>query len=198
MPKELPQRSCLGCGAVKDKADLLRFVLAPDRTVVPDVKQKLPGRGAYTCLNAVCLGKATARKQFSRAFKGEVRGATAGELVEKVRQIAKDRLLAYVALANKAGKVVSGSDMVLDLLRKREKPGVVLIAADISEEIGGKVRAAAAASGVPSFVLCDKDRFGEILGKSSRSVLAVQPSGFVETFLKEFEIYRNFSDGGSH
>jgi predicted RNA-binding protein YlxR (DUF448 family) len=50
-----PQRSCLGCRETKDKKDLLRFVLAPDRTLVPDLLARLPGRGAYTCMNSACL-----------------------------------------------------------------------------------------------------------------------------------------------
>jgi predicted RNA-binding protein YlxR (DUF448 family) len=51
MAGQSPQRSCLGCGAVRDKGDLLRFVLAPDNVPVPDLKGKLPGRGAYICMS---------------------------------------------------------------------------------------------------------------------------------------------------
>src|SRR5512137_1259321 len=100
MAKEAPQRSCLGCRSVKDKAELLRFVLAPDRTLVPDLLAKLPGRGAYTCLKAACLRQALVRKQFQRAFKGEVTMAPADEMVRLVAERMLGHIENYLALAN--------------------------------------------------------------------------------------------------
>ena len=49
MAREEAKRSCLGCRTVKNKEDLLRFVLTPERVLVPDLLFKLPGRGAYIC-----------------------------------------------------------------------------------------------------------------------------------------------------
>jgi len=80
MPRTEPQRTCLGCREEKGKNELLRYVLDPEGTVVPDILAKLPGRGAYTCFCRDCVEKAAIRKQFARAFKGEVKGATSGEL----------------------------------------------------------------------------------------------------------------------
>ena len=92
MPKNEPQRSCLGCRETRDKNELLRFVLAPDRTLVPDLQHKLPGRGAYTCAKRSCLKAAADRKQFARSFRGEVRHGSADELVGPIgvtlRQVA--------------------------------------------------------------------------------------------------------------
>src|ERR1039458_332497 len=116
MARNEPQRSCLGCRAVKDKKDLLRFVLAPDMTLVPDLQAKLPGRGAYTCLKRSCLLDAAVRKQFSRTFKGEVRFGSSDELASLVASLMVERIAGYLALANKAGQAVSGGDAVADRL----------------------------------------------------------------------------------
>lgn len=45
-------RTCVACGAKKDKCDLVRFVLAgaPEE----DPKQRRDGRGAYVCDNEKC------------------------------------------------------------------------------------------------------------------------------------------------
>ena len=42
-----PDRKCIATGEVQPKFGLIRFVAAPDGTVVPDVMGKLPGRGVY-------------------------------------------------------------------------------------------------------------------------------------------------------
>ncbi|GFO65197.1 DUF448 domain-containing protein [Geomonas paludis] len=191
MPKATPQRSCLACRETKDKGELLRFVLAPDRTLVPDLQNKLPGRGAYTCLKASCLRQAVQKKQFSRGFKGEVLGADADGLVQQVLHKLEERIASYISLANKAGKVVSGSDQVQDKLKKGGA-GLLFVATDISPDIGDKFRGLAQLKQVPCISLFTKERLGELLGKELRSVLVVMESGFVGSIGLEMEKYRNF------
>lgn len=197
MPRHEPLRTCLGCREARGKEELLRFVLAPDGTVVPDILAKLPGRGAYTCFRRECLRQAVTRRQFSRAFRGEAKVAPADVLAAQIDERLRERIASYLALANKAGKIVSGSDMVMEKMRKRGRIGIVLLATDISVEIGEKVAELASREGIPFFRLLDKDRFGELLGKGLRSVVAVEESGFVPSILKELERYGNFLDGGA-
>ncbi len=190
-----PQRSCLGCRETRDKKDLLRFVIAPDRTLVPDLQARLPGRGAYTCASRECLLTAARKKQFARAFKGEVRFDGPEQLAEQVASLMEERIGSYLALANKAGKAVTGSDMVMELIRNR-KAGVVILAADISPDIGAKVEELAVRYGVPHVSLLAKERLGAFVGKGLRSVAAIEKSGFVDTVLREIGRYRNFFEGG--
>lgn len=191
MPKANPQRSCLACREVKDKGTLLRFVLAPDRTLVPDLQQKLPGRGVYTCMKGSCLKLAAKKKQFSRGFQGEVLGAEGESLARQVSEKLEERIASYLSLANKGGKIASGSDRVLDKLKKGGV-GLLFIATDISVDIGEKFRAVAKLKGVPCVTLFSKERLGGLLGKELRSVLAVLDSGFVGSIGLETEKYRNF------
>jgi predicted RNA-binding protein YlxR (DUF448 family)/ribosomal protein L30E len=195
MPAVAPQRSCLGCREVKGKGELLRFVLAPDRTLVPDLLAKLPGRGAYTCLRASCLRQAIAKRQFARSFRGEVRLPEADGLVSQVTLLMEERLASYVALANKGGKVVSGTEMVIDLLRRRT-PGVIFIASDLAADSRAKIRYLADRAEVPMIDLFDKARLGGLLGKEQRGVVAIEQGGFSETIRKELDRYRNFFEGG--
>ena len=198
MPKAEPLRSCLGCREVKGKRDLFRYVLSPDRLVVPDPHSRLPGRGAYTCPNQSCLAAAVTRRQFSRAFKADVAGPTAVELEQQVRNLLEERIASYISLANKAGKVVSGTDMVVDSLRGRKSPGLVFLARDASEETLAKIESATGRAGVPVFRMFDKGRFGDLLGKEGfRSAVAILESGFIESVIKEIQLYRNFFEGGA-
>ncbi len=195
MAKQEPQRSCLGCRKVRDKKDLLRFVLAPDRTLMPDPQGKLPGRGAYTCWQLECLQTAVAKKQFARSFRGEVRLETSDAMIAWVAQLLVERIGSYLALANKAGKVVSGSDMVMEAF-KRRTPGVLFIAADISADSRERFVFQAERAGTPLVELFNKERLGALLGKELRGVAAIEKGGFSTTIVAELEKYRNFAREG--
>lgn len=196
MPKEQPQRSCIACRQVLPKADLLRFVQAPDLALVPDLQGKLPGRGAYTCMKRSCVMQALARKQFSRAFKGEVLLPPADELVRQLIGLMESRVASYLALANKAGKIVSGNEQVMDFLRKGKK-GVLVLASDISPDIGEKLIQTARRSSMDCFMFSTKDALGALLGKGLRSALIVADRGFLEVLRNEMGKYRNFLEGGA-
>ncbi len=197
MARSEPQRTCIGCRQEKGKGELLRYVLDPEGTVVPDLLEKLPGRGAYTCFSRNCVEEAASRKQFARAFKNEVKGAAPRELVDKIVSRLEDRIASYLALANKAGKIVSGSDMVIESIRKGKKIGLAILADDVSSEIGEKVANLAMREGIPCFRILDKDRIGGLLGKGLRSVVAIESGGFVDPLVKELQKYGNFLDGGA-
>ncbi len=189
---ETPQRSCLGCREPRDKGDLLRFVLSPQGEVVPDLDGKLPGRGAYTCLSPACLSAACRQRQFGRAFKREVIAAPAEEMVALVRRLMRDRVLGCLGLANRAGKIVSGGSLVSDAIRGANKPGLVLVATDVSEAIGERIETLADVHRIPRLRVMTKDDFGAILGKAPRSAVAVRPGGFVKQLATMIERYRNF------
>lgn len=196
MAKADPQRSCLGCREVKPKEELLRFVLDPEKNVIPDLAKRLPGRGAYTCYRRSCLEAAVSKRQFSRSFKGEAIAPSAGELLSLVIVLQEGRVAATIALANKAGKIVSGSDKVMDALRKGSV-ALLILAGDISSESASKFMAIADKTGVESFRFSEKERLGSPLGKELRSVVAVSPGPFAESLRRELTRYGNFFEGGA-
>ena len=190
--QEKPQRSCLGCRSTHDRDQLLRFVLSPLGELAPDIEAKLPGRGAYTCISEKCLRTALKQRQFSRAFKCDVVGVSADEMVIRVGITMNSRILGYLGLANRAGKIVSGGSLVSDAIRSSNKPALVLIAKDVSESIGEKIELLAAVNRIECARVLTKEDFGAILGKAPRSAIAVKSSGFVAQLKHEIKRYRNF------
>jgi len=190
--QEKPQRSCLGCRQTRNRDALLRFVLSPQGELLADIEAKLPGRGAYTCVSETCLRAALKQRQFSRAFKREVAGVTPDGMVAQLVAIMQRRILGYVGLANKAGQVISGGSLVSDAIRGGHKPGLILVAADVSEAIGEKIEQLAAVHRIACFRIMKKDDFGTILGKAPRSAIAIRAGGFVAQLTYEIERYRNF------
>ena len=190
--KNIPQRSCLGCRTSRDKDELIRFVLSPQGEIVPDLESKLPGRGAYTCISVQCLHSALRQRQFSRAYKREVTASSADEMAAHVVGIMHHRILGYLGLANRAGKVISGGSMVTEAIRGGHKPGLILLAKDVSPSIGEKIDLLASVHHITCVRILTKDDFGAILGKAPRSAVALKPGGFVGQLMHEIERYRNF------
>lgn len=70
--RETPERRCIVTGEVQPKAGLIRFVAGPDGEVVPDLAEKLPGRGFWVVADRQALDKAAAKGLFSRGAKARV------------------------------------------------------------------------------------------------------------------------------
>src|SRR2546423_4065002 len=71
------ERLCAATGTVKPIGEMIRFVVSPDGTVVPDLKQKLPGRGVWITATRAAVQQAVTRKIFARSFKRDLRVAPA-------------------------------------------------------------------------------------------------------------------------
>jgi predicted RNA-binding protein YlxR (DUF448 family) len=137
-------RLCIVYRAVRPLDELIRFVVGPDDHVVPDLRRRLPGRGAWVTATRVAVDKAVASKAFSRAFRRQV--AAAPDLGEQVERLLERAALDHLALANKAGAVVQGFVRVEDALAR--KPIVALIHAREAAEDGvSKLRQAVRAEG---------------------------------------------------
>lgn len=190
-PRHKAQRSCLGCRQVFDQNGLVRYVLSPLGEVLVDYRHKLPGRGAYTCLDRSCIESAVKRRQFDRAFRSNARDLDAALLREAVRQQIRERILNLLGMARKSSNVISGSSLVMDSLGGRTGLTLVLMADDVSAAIGEKVSAKAAMAGIPCFRLFDKGILGQILGKGERSVVALKDGLLAESIKTELSRYEN-------
>jgi predicted RNA-binding protein YlxR (DUF448 family) len=110
-----PLRRCIVRGETGPTDPLVRFVLGPDGSVVPDLAERLPGRGAWVTAAADVLAKACARNLFGRAFKAPAR--VPPDLMQTVEQGLARRLVESLALARKAGLATAGFDAVKSRLR---------------------------------------------------------------------------------
>ncbi len=124
-----PERRCIVTGEVQPKAGLIRFVIGPDDLVVPDILEKLPGRGMWVTAERSVLEKA-GRGQFARSAKRPVK-VPEGLTDEVERQLAR-RVVDLIALVRKSGRAVCGFEKVKSALEKGNVR-VLLQASDGSE-----------------------------------------------------------------
>lgn len=70
--RNIPQRQCVGCREMKDKAALLRVVRTPEGAVCLDFSGRQNGRGAYVCCDAACLKRARKSRALERALSAAI------------------------------------------------------------------------------------------------------------------------------
>ncbi|HEX8239846.1 MAG TPA: DUF448 domain-containing protein [Allosphingosinicella sp.] len=116
--------------------NLIRLALSPDGEVLPDVRAKAPGRGAWIGVDRrtleAALAKGRLRGALARAFKGAPLSIPEdlGERIETaLRQAALDRL----GLEARAGMLLTGTERIVDSARKGEVH-LLLHAADAGED----------------------------------------------------------------
>jgi predicted RNA-binding protein YlxR (DUF448 family)/ribosomal protein L30E len=177
-------RRCIASGEVHPKEELIRFIGAPDGTVVPDLAGRLPGRGLWLSPRRDVVAKACARNLFARAAKTSLR--VPDDLVERVDRLLARRCLELVGLAKRSGAVVSGHEQVASWLATG-RAAMLLAAVDAAEEGRRKLRALAHAqgSGVPIVELFTAEELGRALGHDARVHVAVAPGGFAVRLAKE-------------
>lgn len=145
-------RRCIVTGEVYPEARLLRFALAPDGAIVPDIEAKLPGRGIWAKAAKEAIDTAVKKRLFARAAKSAV---TAGaELSGRAETLLVQRILSLIGLARRSGQLILGFDQVERALRSDDPPALILEAAGASPDGSRKLRAAAIARGVVPYVIC--------------------------------------------
>jgi predicted RNA-binding protein YlxR (DUF448 family) len=104
------ERTCALTRELKPASEMIRFVLDPSGTVVPDLKRKLPGRGIWITASRAAIEDAAKRNVFARGFKRDVR--TARDLAAQTDQLIERAAIDALAIAGKAGAVIIGFNRV--------------------------------------------------------------------------------------
>lgn len=134
--RSAPERTCILSREHGARGDLIRLALSPDGELLPDVRAKAPGRGAWIGVDRKTLEEAQAkgrlRGALARAFKGAAVRVPddLGERIETaLRQAALDRL----GLEARSGTLLTGSEKIETSARKGEVR-LLLHAADAGED----------------------------------------------------------------
>jgi predicted RNA-binding protein YlxR (DUF448 family) len=118
-----PERTCIVTRAKGSPDAMIRFVLGPGATVVPDIRRKLPGRGVYVTASADRVAEAVKAKAFARSFKARVEASPA--LALEIDALLMEDCLQALSIANKAGAVVTGFGKVEEAIAKGGIAGLI-------------------------------------------------------------------------
>ena len=192
------ERLCVATRTVRPVADLIRFVVGPDGEAVPDLKNKLPGRGVWVTATQDALRDAIKRKVFARGFKRNVR--LPPDLPGRTERLLERSVLDALAMAGKASLVVAGFGKVEAALRRGEVIAL-LHAAEASEDgvrkLAGLLRRQEAEDPVPVIGVLTTAQLDLALGRANVVHAALLDGPASDTFLARLRRLERFRTGNA-
>ncbi|MCW2393281.1 putative RNA-binding protein YlxR (DUF448 family) [Sphingobium sp. B1D7B] len=132
----MSERRCILSSTHADPAALIRLAISPDGDVLPDVRARAPGRGAWLGVDRATLeeamGKGRLRGALARAFKGEPL-TVPDDLAERIAVALRDDFMARLGLEAKASNLATGFDKI-DVAARRGQVRMLLHAADAGDD----------------------------------------------------------------
>lgn len=158
-PETGPLRRCIATSRVLAKPEMIRFVIAPDGTLTPDLEEKLPGRGLWLSATADAFVEALKKRSFSRAARRNVEAPA--DLAARVTGLLETRIGQSLSLARRAGQAISGFEKVHEAL----KGGGIGLLVEARDAGGDARKLRALARAVAPHLRIVSPLTGEALGK---------------------------------
>ncbi|MCB4820261.1 RNA-binding protein [Roseicella aerolata] len=178
-PERGPLRRCLVTRESQPKERMIRFVLGPDRDLVPDLAGKLPGRGMWLSARGDVLERATKRGAFAKAARGTVN--LPPDLAARIEDGLKGRIRDLVGFARRSGQAVCGRETVREWLQAG-KAGLLVEASDGSPAerarlVGGR--------DVPVVAPLPADVLGGVFARDHAVHVAIAPGRLADAIAVE-------------
>jgi hypothetical protein len=185
-PETGPLRRCIMTREVQPKERMLRFVLGPNREIVPDIAGKLPGRGMWLSARGDVLETALSRGAFMRAARGQV--TLPSDLRARIEDGLRGRVRDLLGLARRAGQAVSGWQAAREWLQAG-RAGLLVQAADGSlaerARFGGR--------DLPAVTPLTAAELGVVFGRDHAVHVVVAPGRLADAIRVEAERLAGFA-----
>ena len=194
-------RTCIVTRYILPPEGLVRFVLGPDASVVPDVARKLPGRGVWVTLARPVVERAAAKGAFAGAFKRRV--IVPDGLADVVDDLLLRRAIELLSLSNKAGLVVTGAGKVNSWIVAGAE-GALIQAVDASPDglakVARKYRAVRRATGrsPAELSLLTIEQLGLAIGRAHGVHAALSDGRVADNFLAAAERLATYRTDSAH
>ena len=152
---------------------MIRFVLGPERVLLPDLAAKLPGRGIWLSARRDVLENARAHGTLEKAFARAARGPVTvpADLSSVLQAILVRRIGELLGLARRAGQAVAGWEKAREWVRSN-RAAMVVQAADGSIEERARFLSGAAPS-ITVFAPLPAASLGRVFGRERAVHVAV-------------------------
>lgn len=128
----MSERRCILSSERADPAHLVRLAISTDGAVLPDVRGKAPGRGAWIGISRAELEQAVKKGRLKgalgRAFKGEALSIPA-DLPERIDAALRADALSRLGLEAKASNLITGHEKI-DVAARKGQVHLLLHASD--------------------------------------------------------------------
>ena len=139
--KHVPERKCILSGEHDARDNLIRLALAPDGQVLPDVRAKAPGRGAWIGVDRATLEAAQAKGKLKGALARAFKGAPVSipdDLAERIEGALRRAALDRLGLEARSGTLISGTEKI-DVAARKGEVHLLIHASDAGADGNGKL-----------------------------------------------------------
>lgn len=175
-----PERRCIVTGETGPRDGMIRFVVGPDRQLVPDLAESLGGRGLWLTARRDIVDTACARKLFAKAARGAV--DVPEGLADQLERLLVRRVAEFLGLARRAGQLATGFDSVRTWLAEG-RAGLLVTASDASDDGVRKLRSLS--RDLPRIAVLDRAELGRACGRDEVVHGAVAPGKLADTLARE-------------
>jgi predicted RNA-binding protein YlxR (DUF448 family) len=175
-----PLRRCLVTRERQGKEAMVRLAVAPDGLLVPDIEERLPGRGLWITARRDIVERAVTKRLLARAAGAET--TVPPDLADRIAALLARRCLDLLGLARRAGQAVAGFEKVKAALERGEV-AILLQAADGSPEQRAKLRPRSGA--IPVVALFSGAELADTLGREVAVHVAVLQGGIADRLARD-------------
>ncbi len=174
------ERRCVVHGESAPKEGLIRFVVGPEGEIVPDLAERLPGRGIWVSAERAALQTAVKKNLFSRAARAPVKASP--DLPDQIEALLVKRLVEAIGMARKSGLAVCGFEKTREAA-SRGKLAALFAASDGAE--GGKSKLRPLAGERPIIAALSSDELGLAFGREFVIHAALENGGASDRAIRE-------------
>jgi len=187
-----PLRRCIVSRRSQPKDGLIRFVVAPDGTLTPDLAEALPGRGLWVEASRAAIETACAKKLFGRAARRAV--TVPEDLAERLEHMLSERCIALLGLLNRAGELTAGMTRVREWLRA-DKAAILLTAAESDGRDASELKRQA--RGAQTVDVLEGVELGRAVGRDHIVHMAATPGRLAQSLIRETRRLAGLRGGGA-
>ena len=178
--KTMPERRCIYTRETSSRVQMIRFAVSPDGVVVPDLEEKLPGRGLWLTARGDIIRRACAENSFSKAARRNV--TVPADLPVRIAALLNRRCLDLIGLARRSGAAVAGFEKVRAALDAGDA-ALLIEATDGADD--GREKLARRAAGIETLSMWTADQLGVPFGRDRVVHAAILANGLSDRLVRE-------------
>lgn len=174
------ERRCIVTRESGSRHGLIRFAVSPDGEAVPDLAERLPGRGLWLSARRDIVQRACAENAFSKAARRSV--SVPADLPDRLTALLDQRCLDLIGLARRSGEAVAGFEKVRAAMTT-ENVAVLIEAADGASD--GREKLARLSSAAETLQVWTAAELGVPFGRDRVVHAAVFAGGLAERLVRD-------------
>jgi predicted RNA-binding protein YlxR (DUF448 family) len=179
---------------------MVRFVIGPERALVPDLAGRLPGRGIWLSARGDVIETARVRGTLARVMARAAGGSVVipQDLRARLEAGLEQRIVDLMGFARRAGQAVAGFEKVRDWLAERRVRGAGVGRGVLLQAEDGSAAERARLAGAAGGALCagvSAAALGKVFGRERVVHVAVLPGRLAEAVRIEVERLAGLRDG---